>query len=97
MSKEILYTIVLDYKGGTYVGQAAGSSARSALKLWISRITNRELREWKITRRELSGIPKSDKPVQLTGRLNVWCLSGLVRNNLVLINVVATRSDPHRE
>ena len=94
MCKDTLFTIVLDYRGGTYVGQAKGTSVSSALRLWISQIRDQELKEWKIERRELVEIAKSHKPVLLDDRVNVWCVSGVADDDLVLINVIATKRFP---
>jgi hypothetical protein len=85
-----LYTVVLDYKGGTYIGQASGDSVTAALSQWVSRIRDEELAEWGITRDELSKIARSDKAVPLNGCLNAWCLSGSTSGGLALINVIAT-------
>jgi hypothetical protein len=90
MTNNRLYTVVLDYKGGTYIGQAPGDSTTAALSHWVSRIRDEELAEWGITRDELSKIARSDEAVPLNGCLNVWCLSGSTNDGLVLINVIAT-------
>jgi hypothetical protein len=90
MTNNTLYTVVLDYKGGTYIGQASGDSATAALSLWVSRISDEELAKWGITRDELSKIARSDEAVPLNGCLNAWCLSGSTNGGLVLINVIAT-------
>ena len=91
MRNHALYTIVLDYKGGTYVGQAEAASVSSALRLWISRIKDGDLRAWKIKRGELIEIAESHKPIPLDERVNVWCVSGVADDALVLINVIATK------
>jgi hypothetical protein len=90
MTNNRLYTIVLDYKGGTYIGQASGDSATAALSQWVSGIRDEELAKWRITRDELSKIAGSDEPIPLNGCLNAWCLSGSTNDGLVLINVIAT-------
>jgi hypothetical protein len=90
MTNNRLYTVVLNYKGGTYIGQTSGDSATAALSQWVSRIRNEELAEWGITRDELSKIVRSDEAVPLNGCLNVWCLSGTTSGGLALINLIAT-------
>jgi len=85
-----LYTVVLDYAGGTYVGQESAASASKAAFKWITSIPDEELMRWKITREELAGIVGSDQPVPLAGLLNVWCISGSTKKGRALINVVAT-------
>lgn len=90
MTNKKLYTAVLDYKGGTYIGQASGDSAKVALAQWVSRIGQQDLNKWGISRDELSRIATSDEAVPLKGCLNVWCLSGSTEDGLALINVIAT-------
>jgi len=90
MTNSRLYTIVLDYRGGTYIGQASGDSVTAALSQWVSKIPHKELAGWGITRDELSEIVRSDEPVALSGCVNTWCLSGSTNGGLVLINVIAT-------
>ena len=81
--------MVLQYRGGTYIGQSHANSVTSALSQWLTVITNRELVEWKISRDELSEI-FSDEPIPLSDSTNVWCLSGSSKDGHALINVIAT-------
>jgi hypothetical protein len=90
MTKNRLYTIVLGYKGGTYVAQVPATSAAAALTKWLSNLKDADLSEWKITREELAKVLKSEKVVPLDNCMNVWCISGSVRAGLALINIVAT-------
>jgi hypothetical protein len=46
-----LYTIVLDYKGGTCIGQTLADSVPNALTGWLAGITDEELARWQITRK----------------------------------------------
>jgi hypothetical protein len=85
-----LYTFILDYRGGTYIGQTSGDSVTTALSHWVSKLRHKELVEWGITRDELLEISRSDKPVPLKDCINAWCLSGSTRDGLALINVIAT-------
>jgi hypothetical protein len=91
MTNNGLYTIVLDYKGGTYIGQAYADSLTNALAQWLSGITDEELARWQTTRDELSNVVNSDRPIPLSGCTNVWCLSGSIKDSLALINVIATQ------
>ena len=90
MNQTKLYTVVLDYKGGTYIGQSPGTSPKSAVSHWLSGLSDAELSTWKISRDDLHEIVESDDAVPLTGCQNVWCLTGSTDENLILINVIAT-------
>jgi hypothetical protein len=85
-----LYTVVLDYAGGTYIAQVQASSAAAALSKWVSKIKDEDLAEWGIRRQELAEVVQSGEIVPIDGCLNVWCVSGSVRRDLALINVIAT-------
>ena len=53
--------MVLDYAGGTYIGQESAVSASKAAFQWITSIPDEELIRWKITREELTAIPGSTR------------------------------------
>ena len=93
MTRTKLYTVVLDYKGGTYVGQSPGASPKSAVLRWVSGLSEADLSAWKIARRDLHQTVKSDNAVPLTGCRNVWCLTGSMENKLILINIIATETE----
>ena len=93
MTKSGFYTVVLDYKGGTYIGQAVGPSPKSAILLWITGLSDHNLSAWKISRDDLNKIVLSDDALPLNGCKNVWCITGSVKNDLVLINAIATEDD----
>jgi hypothetical protein len=70
-----LYTVIADYRGGTYIKQLHASSVRSALEQWA-----RELPDIRgsfigaATKRKVSaavGEP-DDTPVTIEGTENVW-------------------------
>ena len=90
MTQNRLYTVILDYKGGTYIAQVSADSPAAALPIWLSQIKNDALAEWEITRKDLISILKSEHVVPIDGCVNVWCTSGSARGNLALINVIAT-------
>jgi hypothetical protein len=93
MTYKRLYTVVLEYKGGTYIGQASADTPKAVLSDWASKTTNSHLKEWGVTHEELSKIA-SDNLVPIDGCLNVWCASGSTRGGLVLVNVIATDESP---
>ena len=89
---ESLYTIVVDYLGGTYISQFNASSPDAALSKWLAaddRATKdalpRQARQ--ATRRH---IESGEEIVVLDGLRNVWCASASAKNGLVLVNIIAT-------
>jgi hypothetical protein len=86
-----LFTVVLEYGGGTYISQAAGEDAKAALLAWLSGLLENDLREWKLRRHELQAAVENGC-VALSGLTNVWCTSSSAAGGLLLINIIATRS-----
>jgi len=46
MSHLSLYTIILEYKGGTYISQIQSESPTAAVKKWSTTITEHSLAVW---------------------------------------------------
>lgn len=84
-----LYTIVLEYKGGTYISQIHSESPTAAVKKWSTIVTERSLAEWGLDRTDLV-LLSADNPIPLENCVNIWCLSGSAKNRLMLLNVIAT-------
>jgi hypothetical protein len=90
MSSEILYTMILEYGGGTYISQTSGGSLSSALKNWASALGENELATWGLSRVDLFEIAEDD-PVLLEGCVSTWCITGLSSSeHLIVVNIVAT-------
>lgn len=87
-----LYTIVLDFLGGTFIAQASATSPHDSLLFWAESLSEADARVWKLDRKQLSTIIRDEDLSALTGCVNVWCLSVNIGNDLALINVVKTVS-----
>jgi len=90
-----LYTLILDYQGGTYVSQMTGDSPEHAFFKWLEQL---DLDMLGVKYDTHDSILKDieyleDRPVQLSGLRNVWCLSLLFDNILALVNIVKTCID----
>lgn len=95
MTDNRLYTVILDYKGGTYIAQVSARSPAAALPKWLSNLKNADLAKWGIARDELAKIiNSSESVVPLDACLNVWCTSGLAKRGLALVHIVATDGSP---
>ena len=91
-----LFTVVLDFRGGTYISQVRAASATKAVTTWAKRLPVHEIAGMgPASQCELVARLVSDKPVPLTKLNRAWCCSVLVRGHLALINVVETvESEP---
>ena len=86
-AKGNLYTIILEYNGGTYITQVAGDSVTEALSALSSQAG---CSIWGITRAELSRISE-DSPVLVAGCVGVWCTSRSAKHGLILVNIIDTQ------
>lgn len=90
----MLYTIVMEFVGGTYISQITGRSVTVALRNWVR----------KLDYATVHGLGKKGKtqlvseieecivegPSPLAGLKNAWCTCALISNRLALIYIVAT-------
>ncbi|MEO5859972.1 MAG: hypothetical protein ABIR33_13610 [Pyrinomonadaceae bacterium] len=88
-----LYTVVLDFHGGTYISQIHASSEISALNIWKSDIRKNllELSHEDVENLNLS--LENEEVVPLSNVVNVWCSTATVNESLALINIVKTNAD----
>ncbi len=98
MSAMHLYTVVVDYKGGTYLAQLRARSRAHAMREWVRRIQKDEEIVRQFTLRALRRLETVDwkieeRPVNVAGLVNVWCATALVRNELCLFTLVLTRTN----
>jgi hypothetical protein len=92
-----LFTIIMEYRGGTYIAQVAAANPESALKQWARQITPIDIAYFGEARKAelISSIDEwladSQHAVAITGTRNVWCHSLLIGGFLLSINIVATK------
>lgn len=87
-----LFTIVCDFRGGTYVSQVRASDERDAVRAWT---------ELLIQERPIKGassyLAKSVAsnmaeypPVALNGLTSVWCFTGSCGGDFMLADIIET-------
>jgi hypothetical protein len=89
MASKVLYTVILEFLGGTYIAQVRAASPASAMSRWLERTDDRTFALWRVSREELRSIIAAYEPVKIKGLRGVWCVSGSVRRKFLLINIVA--------
>jgi hypothetical protein len=87
---ECLYSIVLEYLGGTYIAQVSASDEVDALFVWVRSIPGSDAVVWRLDVAQLAQLVRSEKAVPLDKCINAWCLAGNVGNHLALINIFKT-------
>jgi hypothetical protein len=82
-----MYTFILDFQGGTYVGQADGT-LETALENWLSDLEFGDLsgHDLGILRNSLL----EDRPTPLDGLKNVWCSTGSIEDDLAIVHMIET-------
>ena len=85
-----LFTVILDFRGGTYIGQAEADCAQSEAVQWLANQRNTDLRSWQVDRAAAERLIQTENPIPLDGLTNAWCITGSISDRLFLVNVVQT-------
>jgi hypothetical protein len=86
-----LYTILLDWEGGTYISQKHARSHDAALTKWAHELETDTISAFGPSCHEqLVSDLKSEPSTPLNGLTNAWCNSAILNGKLALINVVKT-------
>jgi hypothetical protein len=95
----MLYTIVMAYRGGTYISQVNARNVVAAVRAWAAALDVDAVSGLGPTRKAelIHDIEETslrwDGPALLDGMVNAWCTTALTSGGLALINIVATVSD----
>jgi hypothetical protein len=98
MVERILYTMLMDYRGGTYISLVVARDVNAAVRLWAAKLDPLDVQHLTLKRkRKLIETINSDlalgiRPVPLNGLSNAWSTSALISGGSMLINIVATVS-----
>ncbi len=87
-----LYTLIIEYDGGTYVMQAYAGSSKTAPSACIKQWDIRDLKDI-ITEQDKSVILellKAERLIALSHTLNVWCGSVVLNNKSLIFNLILT-------
>ena len=85
------YTVILDYRGGTYIAQVLAGNARAALVKWAKQIKPNEIqhlgpkRQAKLASDIESNYANLYTPTPLQGLVNAWCSSTPLSGGIVHI------------
>ena len=96
MQSPSLFTVVLDYRGGTYISQVEAQDVLGALRTWAQDLDHRPIfqfglaRKQDLIRRIAEDIEWGETPVLLDGLSNAWCTSVLFSGGIGQINIVKT-------
>lgn len=84
------YTVIMDFKGGTYISQVQSENQKNALEKWALELDTSEIFGLGDAgkARLLKGA-RSEEPIALEGLSQVWCAYCLIPGP-ALINIVQT-------
>jgi hypothetical protein len=94
--RKVLFTFILEYRGGTYVSQIRADCIDDAIPIWVQSLPVDEIKHFgpKLKKRLVEGLA-SDKngiygATQLEGVTNVWYVSIPFSARIACINAVKT-------
>jgi hypothetical protein len=85
-----LYTVLLDYAGGTYVSQVTAVDEYDALRRWLDNLGNKCAEEGLAAEIAAAFGHTPHEPVLLEGLANAWCATATAKGGAALANIVRT-------
>jgi hypothetical protein len=85
-----LYTVILEFQGGTYISQVLAPSPQESARLYTQYITKSDADAWKLDVSKLRALFRDCEPVPLKELINAWCVSGEIDGHFVLMNIIQT-------
>jgi hypothetical protein len=85
-----LFTVILEFDGGTYISQFHASSPQNAAMKHSAHLIGIKGMSTPSIRRRLADRLSSEAPLAIEGIRRVWCCSASVGKRLALVNIVAT-------
>jgi len=87
-----LFTFMLEYGGGTFLGQSEGARPKDALLRWMRELPVEISLVTDITSTEFEEGFKASKAEAIDDVKNVWCFSGKIKGQLALVHVIRTEA-----
>ena len=87
-----LFTVVLDYQGGTYLWQAESNSIEE-LCVQLDEAINWSTLPLSMSKRTITQFTsdiRSSRPVALDGLRNAWCMSAMLGKKLAILHFIET-------
>jgi hypothetical protein len=85
-----LFTMILDYAGGTYISQIEAEAENEAFRNWLAKLRPDQIAD-AVSDEVAEGFTDAEPEcVPLEGLAGVWCSSASARGGLALLNFVRT-------
>jgi hypothetical protein len=85
-----LFTVVLEFGGGTYISQFKAASAHAAAIKHAAHLISIKGMSTPSDRKRLAESLSLEQPIAIQGIRSVWCCSASVGRKFALVNIVAT-------
>ena len=86
-----LFTLFMDFRGGTYISQISALDIRSALKQWAEEINSKKIAHFgETSKKELREKILLDTCVPVKDVKNVWCSGAALKTGCVFVHIVRT-------
>ena len=85
-----LFTVALEFGGGTYISQFKAASAHAAAVQHAAHLISIKSMSTPSDRKRLAELLSIEQPIAIRGVRNVWCCSATVGRRFALVNIVAT-------
>lgn len=88
-----LFTIIVDYLGGTYLSQVNARHVDHVLARWAGQLDVTSLGGLTVEQLGVLNLElrrETEHPVRIRGLVGVWCMSIDIEDRLALINIVET-------
>ena len=91
-NKECLFTIILDYLGGTYISQVTAQNIDKAIRNWIRALEVETIDGFTNSDKEnlIEVDFIDDKPALIDNMFNVWCITIRTKQGLGIVNIIKT-------
>jgi hypothetical protein len=85
-----LFTVILEFGGGTYISQIRSASVRGTVCKYASQLVEDQEIPGTAAKKSLAAVLRQDIPISITGVHNVWCCSASVGKKFALLNIIQT-------
>ncbi len=89
------YTVVCEFRGGTFVSQVSANDALGAMEAWTGYLARERPIPQVSTHlaKAVAAQMYDNGPITLQGLIGVWCFSAVCGGDLMLANIVHTASE----
>lgn len=90
-----LYTIILDFRGGTYIKQVKAPNQNKAAEKWANELSTKEILYFSEKSKEqlieaLPEIIKENEIIELDNLQNVWSFTFQFKTGYAIVNIIKT-------